>query len=84
MIASSKVVGNKTKVGGFKTEKGVKDVYLDHFLNDMFRSYEGLRGRDARQRALDEHCEKLPTTMTSPVWRIQGTLLRAVCYEGLK
>ena len=72
MITDSRVVGTKTKVGGFKTEKGIKDTYLENFLGRMFNSYKGLRGQDVRQRALDAYCETLPATVISPVWRIRG------------
>ena len=75
MIVDSKVVGKKTKVGDLKTEKGVKDTYLDHFLNSMFDSYKRLQGKDAWQRALDAYCGTLPATLISPVWRIEGAPL---------
>ena len=71
MIASSKVVGNKMKVKGFKTEKGIKDTYLEHFLGSMFDLYKELRGQDAWQRALN------------PVWRIKGAVMSCMIYGKL-
>lgn len=84
MIADSKVVGKKTKVGSFKTETGIKDRYLDHFLDCMFHSYKELRGQDTRQRALDTYCGTLPTTLISPVWRIEGVWITNAGRRRLK
>ena len=84
MIASSKVVGNKMKVKGFRTEKGIKDTYLEHFLGGMFDSYKGLRGPDAQQRALNVYCETLPAMLVSPVWRIEAAVISRMIHGELK
>ena len=84
MITDSKVVGKKTKVGSFKTEKGIKDKYLDHFLGCMFHSYKALRGQETRQCALDQYCGTLPTMLISPAWRLKGAPITDVGCGELK
>ena len=72
MIEKSKQPGTLTKVRALKTDTGIKDKFLDHFLESMAKSYRGIRGRALQANALDEFCATLPDNIISPVWRING------------
>jgi hypothetical protein len=74
MFESAKFVGNQTKIKSLKTETGVKDTFLDHFLDGMASSYSKIKTRTAKQVELDKHIVGLPdlSVVMSPVWRIQG------------
>lgn len=72
MIEKSKQPGMLTKVRALKTDTGIKDKFLDHFLESMAKSYRGIRGRLPQANALNEFCATLPDNITSPVWRING------------
>lgn len=65
-------IGTKTKVADKRTEFGLKDTYQLFFLEKLFESYKGKRGRAAKQAALDARLAELPKITTSPVWRIKG------------
>ena len=72
MIEKSKQPGMLTKVRNLKTETGIKDAFLEHFLRGMAKSYQGIRGRSLQADALNEFCATLPNNVISPVWRIDG------------
>ncbi|KAG2750187.1 hypothetical protein P692DRAFT_201906126 [Suillus brevipes Sb2] len=62
----------KTKVKQRKTTTGIKDTFLDSFLNRLTESHCKIRGNKAKQDALDRVKETLPENVISPVWRIKG------------
>jgi hypothetical protein len=58
-----------------KTERGIKDMYQDHFIEKIFDFMKKLRGsQEARQKKIDDMVSKLPKDekLTSPIWRIQN------------
>ncbi|KAK7006328.1 hypothetical protein R3P38DRAFT_3366987 [Favolaschia claudopus] len=63
---------SKTKIQKQRTETGVKDTYQLHFLEKIFESYKGKRGRASKEAALNARLASLPQNTTSPVWRIKG------------
>ncbi|KAJ7498183.1 hypothetical protein B0H11DRAFT_2383263 [Mycena galericulata] len=65
-------VGTKTKVQKMRTASGIKDTYQLVFLEKLFDSYKGKRGKEAKQAALDAQRRSLPENIYSPVWRIEG------------
>ncbi|KAJ7751599.1 hypothetical protein B0H16DRAFT_1839904 [Mycena metata] len=69
---ASETLNTKTKVKNLQTEKGVKDKFQTHFIEQLFDSYKNKRGRDAKQAALAAKVSQLPPVTTSPVWRIKG------------
>ncbi|KAJ7195401.1 hypothetical protein B0H12DRAFT_1299784, partial [Mycena haematopus] len=71
-FTEASTVDTKTKVQEQRTESGVKDTYQLFFLEKLFESYKGKRGRAAKQAALDAQLAQLPANTTSPVWRIKG------------
>ncbi|KAF7357585.1 hypothetical protein MSAN_01354900 [Mycena sanguinolenta] len=71
-FTEASTVDTKTKVQDQRTESGVKDTYQLFFLEKLFESYKGKRGRATKQAALDAQLAQLPTNTTSPVWRIKG------------
>ena len=68
MFAMAATIGNQTKVKAMKTASGLKDTYLDVFIDRMAKSYKNKRGVEQKQRALDEFKQTLPTNIISPVW----------------
>ncbi|KAJ3727646.1 hypothetical protein C8R42DRAFT_572308 [Lentinula raphanica] len=68
-----------SKIGGMaaykreKTATGVKDTYLEGFVNQM-AAITTRKGRDIaqRERDLNELKASFPADVTSPVWRIKG------------
>jgi hypothetical protein len=72
MFTMAMEIGNKTKIKSFKTETGVKDTYLDFFIDRAFASYKNKQGSQAKQVALSEFAVTLPHHVFSPVWRIKG------------
>ncbi|KAG1773421.1 hypothetical protein EDD22DRAFT_998993 [Suillus occidentalis] len=61
------------KIKQRKTATGIKDTFLESFLNRLAESYSKIRGGNrAKQEALDRAKETLPENVTSPVWRIKG------------
>lgn len=72
MFEQAAVLDTKTKVLGMGTESGIKDTYQMFFLEKLFKSYKGKRGRESKQAALDNELASLPSNTTSPVWRIKG------------
>lgn len=64
--------GTKTKIGDLKTACGIKDTYQNVFLDNLFDSHKNVRGRAAKQAALDAKLGTLPPNTTNPVLRIRG------------
>ena len=75
MFQLAKQVGNQTAIKNEKTKTGLKDTYLDGFLDRMAASYKDCRGTTAKQSALDEFVATLPQNVLSPIWRIRGRCL---------
>ncbi|KAJ7601530.1 hypothetical protein B0H17DRAFT_1241343 [Mycena rosella] len=71
-FVEASTLDTKTKVQTQRTESGVKDTYQLFFLEKLFQSYKGKRGRAAKQVALNARIAELPKITTSPVWRIKG------------
>ena len=74
MFEQASIVDTKTKVQNMHTESGVKDTYQMFFLDKLFKSYKK-RGQESKQAALNREIESLPDNITSPVWRIKGTMM---------
>jgi hypothetical protein len=72
MFETMKSPRNQTKVKMQKTETGIKDRYLDFFLDKMASSYRKNDPKHIQQEALNEHVSKLTHDVYSPVWRIHG------------
>ncbi|KAF8486509.1 hypothetical protein JB92DRAFT_3085578 [Gautieria morchelliformis] len=66
------MVRNQMRISKAKTTSGVQDAYQDYFIKKLQGAYQTKRGRDAKQKALDEAVEALPSNTTSPVWLIKG------------
>lgn len=74
MFAKAKTLDSKTKVKEMRTESGIKDTHQMVFLEKLFSSYKGLRGRSEKQAALDKAINALPANITSPVLGIKGVV----------
>jgi hypothetical protein len=74
MFEEASTIDTKTKVKSMRTASGLKDTYQMFFLEKLFKSYKGKRGRESKQAALDKETESLPDNVTSPVWRIKGSI----------
>jgi CRISPR/Cas system-associated protein endoribonuclease Cas2 len=73
MFLHASTVGNQTQIKQRKTATGIKDTFLESFLNHLAESYSKICGGNrAKQEALDRAKETLPENVTSPVWRIKG------------
>lgn len=72
MFTMASFVGNQTKIRNMKTSTGLKDRYLDYFLDGMAASYKKKHGNSSKKQALDEFIQELPDNVYSPVWRIKG------------
>lgn len=82
IIEKSKRPGTITQVQNTKTDTGIKDTFLDHFLKKMADSYCGLKGKATK--ALNKFCVTfLPIKIISPVWRVNGTLHLLVTVENI-
>ncbi|KAG1735951.1 uncharacterized protein EDB91DRAFT_1238171 [Suillus paluster] len=73
MFIHASTVGNQTQIKQRKTFTGIKDTFLDSFLNHLAESHCKIwGGNKAKQEALNRVRETLPKNVTSPVWRIKG------------
>jgi hypothetical protein len=72
MFTTASTVGNLSRVKAMKTASGLKDTYLESFMDHMASSYKKKQGKDAKQKALDDLKQTLPENVISPVWRIKG------------
>ena len=73
MFILSQTVGNQTKIQKKKTETGLKDMYLDHFIDRISSAYSKVNSYIHKQKVIDEMLPSIPAKPFSPVWRIQGT-----------
>ncbi|KAJ7710473.1 hypothetical protein B0H17DRAFT_914738 [Mycena rosella] len=71
-FTEASTIDTQTKIQNQRTESGVKDTYQLFFLEKLFESYKGKRGRAAKQAALNARLAALPKITMSPVWRIKG------------
>ncbi|KAH9017678.1 hypothetical protein EDB85DRAFT_2076060 [Lactarius pseudohatsudake] len=72
IVQSARHIGNQTTIKDLKTNSGIKDSFLDSFVNRLHSSYKGLSGNLAKQLALNNCLATLPNNIISPVWRIEG------------
>ncbi|KAH8983089.1 hypothetical protein EDB86DRAFT_3066391 [Lactarius hatsudake] len=74
IIADAGSVGKISKIRAHKTSTGIKDTFLETFLEQMHRSYKDISNKREKQVALDNFRMTLPANMNmlSPVWRIRG------------
>ncbi|KAG6819617.1 hypothetical protein H0H93_010245 [Arthromyces matolae] len=72
ILRDARIVGNQTKIKMYKTNTGVKDNFLEHFIDRMQSSYSKITGYLRKQQALDDFITNLPEDPFSPVWRIPG------------
>ncbi|KAH9071129.1 hypothetical protein EDB83DRAFT_2221412 [Lactarius deliciosus] len=74
IIADAGSVGKISKIRAHKTSTGIKDTFLETFLEQMHHSYKDISNKREKQVALDNFRTTLPANMNmlSPVWRIRG------------
>ncbi|KAH9040605.1 hypothetical protein EDB84DRAFT_1436749 [Lactarius hengduanensis] len=72
IVQSARYIGNQTTIKELKTNSGIKDSFLESFLDRLHLSYKGLSGNLAKQSALNNCLATLPQNITNPVWRIEG------------
>ncbi|KAI5982794.1 hypothetical protein F5J12DRAFT_908172 [Pisolithus orientalis] len=64
--------GNNTKIKEKMTSTGLKDTYLEYFINGIAASCKRQQGSSSKQEALDVFIKGLPENVYSPVWHIKG------------
>ncbi|KAI0311059.1 hypothetical protein OF83DRAFT_1177947 [Amylostereum chailletii] len=73
MFTDACTLGKMTQVGKLKTERGVKDTFLEHFLDKVSNFSKRLKGKTAdKQNTINEYIQELPEFPVSPVWRIKS------------
>ncbi|KAG6863719.1 hypothetical protein C0991_003716, partial [Blastosporella zonata] len=72
MRADAQLIGNQTKIKICKTQTGIKDNFLDHFIARMNSSYAKVAGHVKKQDALDTFITSLPAELFSPIWQVAG------------
>ncbi|KAI6144100.1 hypothetical protein BKA82DRAFT_4331110 [Pisolithus tinctorius] len=72
MFTMAATIGNQTKIKEKMTSTGLKDTYLEYFINGMAASCKRQQGSSSKQEALDVFIKGLPENVYSPVWRIKG------------
>ncbi|KIN97487.1 hypothetical protein M404DRAFT_160322, partial [Pisolithus tinctorius Marx 270] len=75
MFTMASTIGNQTKIKEKMTSTGLKDTYLEYFINGMAASCKRQQGSSSKQEALDVFIKGLPENVYSPVWRIKGEWL---------
>jgi hypothetical protein len=79
MFVEASMVGNQTRIKQRKTATGIKDTFLESFLDCLAQSYSKIRGgNNAKQEALDRVKETLLANVISPVWRVKGL---SICFN---
>lgn len=76
MFDLAKEPGNKTRVSALKTEMGIKDTFLNAFLDQIFLAMSGERVDVAKKAVADAEVARMPSDKArifSPVWQIKGT-----------
>ncbi|KAH8103883.1 hypothetical protein BXZ70DRAFT_888343 [Cristinia sonorae] len=75
LFTMAKATGNQQRIKSDKTKFGLKDTFLEHFLNRLVLAAKGKKTVATRQAALDACSATFPdneSKMFSPVWRIKG------------
>ncbi|KAI6155653.1 hypothetical protein BKA82DRAFT_4326751 [Pisolithus tinctorius] len=72
MFTMASTIGNQTKIKEKMTSTGLKDTYLEYFINGMAASCKRQQGSSSKQEALDVFIKGLPENVYSPVWHIKG------------
>ena len=85
IIEDAGSVGNISKIRAHKTSTGIKDTFLETFLDWMHLSYKDKPSRHEKQVSLDRFKSTLPenANMLSPVWRIRGMFAYYLCHTYL-
>ena len=80
IIEEAGSIGNISKIRAHKTSTGIKDTFLETFLDWMHLSYKSESSKSEKQVALDKFKLTLPmnTKMLSPVWQIRGMFILSV------
>ncbi|KAI6147878.1 hypothetical protein BKA82DRAFT_4329899 [Pisolithus tinctorius] len=73
MFTMASTIGNQTKIKEKMSSTGLKDTYLEYFINGMAASCKRQQGSSSKQEALDVFIKGLPENVYSPVWRIKDT-----------
>ncbi|KAI5998470.1 hypothetical protein EDC04DRAFT_2976335 [Pisolithus marmoratus] len=55
MFTMASSIGNQTKIKNIKTSTGLKDRYLEYFLDGMASSHKKKHGNSSKQQALEEY-----------------------------
>ncbi|KAI5992358.1 hypothetical protein F5J12DRAFT_726969, partial [Pisolithus orientalis] len=71
MFTMASTIGNQTKIKEKMTSTGLKDTYLEYFINGMAASCKRQQGSSSKQEALDVFIKGLPENVYSPVWCIK-------------
>ncbi|TEB26579.1 hypothetical protein FA13DRAFT_1888971, partial [Coprinellus micaceus] len=77
VFTAATTIGQKTHSKALKREKGIKDMYQEHFTEKVFDFMKKLSGGvPERQAKVDELVKTLPKDemLASPIWRIQDDL----------
>ncbi|KAF8891836.1 hypothetical protein BD779DRAFT_1437618 [Infundibulicybe gibba] len=72
IFASSQIIGNQRRIKTKKTETGVKDNFLEHFLTQLSTAYLKFKTKHQQTDALESATSNLPDDVFSPVWHIWG------------
>jgi hypothetical protein len=74
IIADAGLVSNVSKIQAHKTSTGIKDTFLETFLDWMHLLYKSKSSQHEKQVALDNFKSMLLANaeLLSPVWRIRG------------
>ena len=74
MYDLAKTVGSKTKARELKTKHGIKDGYLDFFIEKLYNFMKTLPSNSSeKQKKIDDYvCENIPQEILSPSLRIHG------------
>ena len=82
MFTMASSIGNQSKVKDKKTSTGLKDTFLEHYLDGMAASYKKRCGGNSKQQGLDEFTQELPENVYSPVWCIKGNTSLEISIKG--
>lgn len=74
MFAQASIVRSLTSARNLKTSTGLKDNYLEHFIDKIGALISRLKGPASqnKQQQLDKLLKTFPKNVLSPIWRIKG------------
>ena len=74
IFTAALTAGMKTHLLTLKTQYGINDTYLDHFIDMAFAAVAGgtKMSHQDKQKALDALKTKLLEVVMSPIWRLCG------------